>query len=126
MRRAFLLLITVAALATAAAPPTRAADAAPPPAGGAPSARVDIKVTNAGFEPREVRVKRGRPTTLAFTRLTDRTCIKAIDIPDEKVKDLALPLHQTVTVTVTPAKVGVVAFHCSAMAMGNGKLIVED
>jgi hypothetical protein len=29
-------------------------------------------------------------------------------------------------VAVTPKKAGVEKFHCSAMAMGNGKLVVQD
>ena len=31
-----------------------------------------------------------------------------------------------VAVTVTPAKAGTKPFHCSAMGMGNGKLVVAD
>jgi len=88
--------------------------------------KVDIKVTDDGFVPREIKVKKGQPTTLVFTRVTDSTCITAIDIPDEKVKELQLPLNKAVTLTVTPKKKGVEKFHCSAMGMGDGKLIVED
>lgn len=88
--------------------------------------KIDIKVTDAGFEPREVKVKRGETTTLVFTRTTERTCITAVDIPDEKVKGLELPLHKPVSVAITPKKAGVEKFHCSAMAMGNGKLVVQD
>jgi plastocyanin domain-containing protein len=87
---------------------------------------IDIKVSGAGFEPREVTVKKGEPVTLRFLRTTDRTCIKAIDIPAEKVKNFQLPLDKAVAVTITPAKAGVEAFHCTAMAMGDGKIIVTD
>src|SRR5512142_3288988 len=58
----------------------------PAHAAGSPETRpvrIDIKVTDAGFEPRQIKVKRRQPTTLAFTRTTERTCITAIDIPDE-------------------------------------------
>ena len=41
------------------------------------------------------------------------------------MKNFELPLHKAVTLTITPRKAGVEKFHCSAMAMGNGKLIVE-
>ena len=68
----------------------------------APENRVEIKVTEAGFEPREVRLRRGEPVTLVFLRTTDRTCITAIDIPVENVKKLELPLHRSVTLTFTP------------------------
>lgn len=88
--------------------------------------KVDIKVTDDGFVPREIKVKKGQPTTLVFTRVTDATCITAIDIPDEKVKEFQLPFNKAVSLTVTPKKKGVEKFHCSAMGMGDGKLIVED
>ena len=114
------LLLPLAALALAAAVPAGAADA---PAAGR---RVEIKVTDAGFEPREVKARTGEPLTLVFTRVTERTCITAVDIPDEKVRSLDLPLNKAVAVTVTPRKAGTEPFHCSAMGMGNGKLVVVD
>ncbi len=113
MKKAALLALLLAVPAA-----TLAADA---PAGK----KIEIKVTDAGFEPREVKVKKGEPVTLTFTRTTDRTCIKAIDIPAENVKKLVLPLDKPVSVTIKPAKAGVEAFHCTAMQMGNGKIIVE-
>jgi plastocyanin domain-containing protein len=87
---------------------------------------VEIKVTDAGFEPREITVKKGQPTKLVFVRQTDQTCITAIDIPDEKVAKFELPLNKPVALTITPKKAGVEAFHCSAMGMGNGKIIVHE
>jgi plastocyanin domain-containing protein len=116
MRMAALLTLLVAL-------PALAADKAPAtPAAGK---TIEIKVTDAGFVPKEIRVKKGVPVTLSFLRTTDRTCIKAVDIPDEKVKNFQLPLDKAVSLTITPAKVGVEPFHCTAMAMGGGKIIVE-
>ncbi len=46
---------------------------------------VQIKVTGRGFEPQQVKVKKGQPTTLVFTRTSDRTCITAVDIPAERI-----------------------------------------
>ncbi len=112
----------LAALVLAAAAPAVAAD---PPAAQA-ARKVEIKVTDAGFEPREIPLKKGEPVTLVFTRTTDHTCIKAIDIPDEQVKSFQLPLNRPVSLTITPRKAGVEAFHCSAMGMGDGKLVVSD
>jgi plastocyanin domain-containing protein len=119
---AFLALVAACPPAGDEAAPAPSRSAAPAEAGG----RVEIKVTDSGFEPREVKVKRGRPVTLVFTRVTDHTCIKAVDIPDEGVKGFELPLDRAVSLTLTPKKAGVEAFHCTAMGMGNGKIIVSD
>ncbi|HYS80824.1 MAG TPA: cupredoxin domain-containing protein [Anaeromyxobacteraceae bacterium] len=110
----------LAALALLSAAPTLAA----PPAGSVKE--VQIKVTTKGFEPHEVKAKKGQPISLVFTRTTEDTCITAIDVPAENVKEFALPLNKAVTLTLTPKKAGVEKFHCSAMGMGDGKLIVED
>lgn len=99
--------------------------ASPALAEPAPGRKVAIKVTDAGFEPREVKARTGEPLTMVFTRVTDRTCITAIDIPDEKVKGFQLPLDKAASLTITPTKVGVKAFHCSAMGMGGGTIVVE-
>ena len=115
----------LAALSVLAAVPTLAS----PPAGPAPAAgsvkEVQIKVTTSGFEPKEVKAKKGQPIALVFTRTTEQTCITAIDMPAEEVKSFELPLNKAVTLTITPKKAGVERFHCSAMGMGDGKLIVE-
>ena len=124
MRTLVLAILFLAAPALAADKPA----ATPPPAApAAPAAgrKVEIKVTDAGFEPREVKARKGEPLTMVFTRVTDRTCITAIDIPQEKVKGFELPLNEAVSLTITPKKAGVEAFHCTAMAMGNGKIVVE-
>ncbi len=100
--------------------------ASPALAEPAPGRKVEIKVTDAGFEPREIKLKRGEAVTLVFTRTTDQTCITAVDIPGEKVKDFQLPLNKPVSLTLKPMKAGTQPFHCTAMGMGNGKLIVQD
>jgi plastocyanin domain-containing protein len=125
MRKAFALAALVAFAPALAADQKAPADKAPA-AGQKAGKKIDIKVNEAGFEPREVKVKKGEPTTLVFTRVTDRTCITAVDIPDENVKKLKLPLNEPVALTITPKKAGVEAFHCTAMGMGNGKIVVED
>ena len=99
---------------------------APDGGGSAASNVLEVKVTDAGFEPRELKLKKGEATTIIFTRVTDRTCITAIDIPDEGVKSFQLPLNRPAHLTITPKKAGIEPFHCSAMGMGNGKLIVSE
>ena len=137
MRKTLVLAALVAAPALALAygkaqPAQGAATAAEQkPAAAAPAVdpsarKVEIAVTEAGFEPQEIKVKKGQPVTLVFTRKTDRTCITAVDIPDEGVKKLKLPLDKAAAVTITPKKAGVEKFHCTAMAMGDGKIVVEE
>jgi plastocyanin domain-containing protein len=109
----------IAALVLLGIAPARAAETPAP-------RKVEIKVTDAGFEPSQIKLKKGEPVTLVFTRTTDRTCITAIDIPGENVKEFQLPLGKPVSLTLTPQKAGTHPFYCSAMGMGNGKLIVQD
>jgi plastocyanin domain-containing protein len=87
--------------------------------------RVEVKVTEKGFEPAEVKLKEGEATTIVFTRVTDNTCITAIDVPDQKIANFALPLNQAAELTITPKKKGTEKFFCSSMAMGDGRLVVE-
>jgi plastocyanin domain-containing protein len=120
MRHVLIAAALVLALPALANEPAKAA-------GGEKSGnKVAIKVTDDGFVPHEIKVKKGKPTTLEFTRVTEATCITEIDIPDEKVKEFALPLNKAVSLTITPKKAGVEKFHCSAMGMGDGKIVVED
>ena len=130
MRRAIPVSLLLLAASACTAEKSAPAAIAPAPAASAPAApkegKVEIKVTEAGFEPRQVKVEKGKPVTLVFTRVTDKTCITAIDIPDEQVKGFPLPLDRPASLTITPRKAGVEKFHCSAMGMGNGKIIVTD
>ena len=112
------------ALCLLLAVPTLAAEPAGAPAAAGAVRTIEIKVTDEGFVPREVRLKKGQAATLVFTRVTENTCITAIDIPDEKVKGFELPLGKPVRLTVKPRKAGVEPFHCP-MGMGDGKLVVE-
>ncbi len=116
MRHAFLAVLLLCAA------PAFAERAPAPPA----PRTIEVKVTESGFEPREIALKTGQPVRLVFTRVTEHTCIKAIDIHDAGVSNLQLPLGKPVSVTLTPRKAGLMPFHCSAMGMGNGKLVVSD
>jgi plastocyanin domain-containing protein len=141
MRPAFLPCLAAALIATLACQEaTAAADSPPAKAAVKPAAKaetaakadaaksktVEVKVTENGFEPKDLKLKQGEAVTLVFTRTTDSTCIKAIEIPDENVHNLQLPLNKAVSVTITPKKKGATeAFYCSAMSMGDGKLVIE-
>ena len=123
MRYAALVVALFFAVPVLAGEPAKAAEKAPAAVAGK---KVAIKVTDDGFKPQEIKVKKGQPVTLEFTRVSDATCMTEIDIPAENVKEFALPLNKAVSLTITPKKAGVEKFHCSAMGMGDGKIVVED
>jgi plastocyanin domain-containing protein len=97
-------------------------------AGGAlaaPKAKpIEMAVTEKGFEPAAVTVKKGEPVTLVITRKTDATCAKEIVIDEHKV-NTKLPLNKPVTVTFTPSKSGQLKYGCAMNKMVGGVLTVE-
>jgi plastocyanin domain-containing protein len=103
----------------------------PPPAAPAPAAapklasRVEVQVTDAGFEPGRIPAKAGKPLTLAITRKTDRTCAREILFAGQEGKT-ELPLNKTVEVTYTPKASGEVKFGCAMGMMVGGVLAVSD
>ncbi|HYM97269.1 MAG TPA: cupredoxin domain-containing protein [Candidatus Sulfotelmatobacter sp.] len=90
----------------------------------APAAQsVSLSVTDQGFTPDHVKVKKGEPVDLVITRKTDKTCATAINIPDFSIKR-ELPLNEAVTVSFTPKKNGEIKYSCG-MGMLGGVLTVE-
>ena len=84
---------------------------------------VEISVTEKGFEPSTVTVKKGEPVTLVVTRKTDKTCASEIVIDDEKI-NAKLPLNEAIKLTFTPKKSGAIKFACGMNMLG-GVLKVE-
>ena len=97
-------------------------------AGGGPASAKDgvvqMAVTEAGFEPASVTVKKGQPLKLVITRKTDKTCAKEIVIDDYGI-NTKLPLNQPVTVAFTPTKSGELKYGCAMDKMIGGVLFVE-
>ena len=85
--------------------------------------RIDIQLTEKGFEPSEVAVKAGQPVTLVVTRRTDNTCAKEIVVAGMNLRR-DLPLNQAVEVTFTPDRSGEISYAC-AMNMITGKVVVH-
>ena len=85
---------------------------------------VQMKVTDKGFEPATVTVKKGEPVTLVITRTTDATCATDIVIDDYGIKT-TLPLNKAVTVTFTPKKAGDLQYGCAMGKMIGGVLKVQ-
>jgi plastocyanin domain-containing protein len=85
---------------------------------------IEMAVTEKGFEPATVKVKKGEPVTLVITRKTDATCAKEIVIDEHKVHT-KLPLNKAVKVTFTPSKSGELKYGCAMGKMIGGVLSVE-
>lgn len=85
---------------------------------------VELKVTEKGFEPTPVTVKKGEPLRLHVTRTTDETCAKEMILPDYNIEK-ELPLNKAVDIDFTPTKAGKLKYGCSMGMMIAGILIVE-
>ncbi len=101
-------------------------DTPPTPSAPAGSNRLEIVVTENGFEPDHLTVEKGKPTTLAFTRKTDKTCAKEVilQVGDGTNVERALPLNVTVEIAATFPKAGEVQFACG-MDMVKGHVVVQ-
>ena len=84
---------------------------------------IELKVTDKGFEPAEIHVKKGEPLRLIVTRTTDDTCAKKLVVKDAGVRK-DLPLNTAVSVELTPTKTGELRYACG-MDMVSGVLLVE-
>lgn len=90
----------------------------------APARVIEIAVTEQGFEPTPITLKKGEPVKLVLTRKTDHTCAKAVVFPDFKIEK-ELPLGQPVEVAFTPKKAGTLTYGCTMGQMIAGTLKVE-
>jgi plastocyanin domain-containing protein len=88
--------------------------------------KVEISVTDKGFEPDKVTVKKGEPVELVFTRKTDKTCIKEVVLDTGAPKKIqkALPLNKPVTIKTKFAKAGSLSYACN-MNMFSGTVTVQ-
>jgi plastocyanin domain-containing protein len=82
-----------------------------------------VKITERGYEPYIVKVRRGVRTRITFVRTTDATCATEVVFPELGIRR-ELPLNQPVVITFTPSKKGEFTFTCG-MKMMRGKLIVQ-
>lgn len=84
---------------------------------------IEMTVTEDGYVPAEIKVKKGEPVTLSITRKAEKTCATEIVIKDYGI-NTPLPLGKTVAVTFTPKKEGKVKYACG-MDMITGYLVVQ-
>jgi plastocyanin domain-containing protein len=89
-------------------------------AGGAQEVNITVQ---AGYDPAEVKVKRGLPVRLIFDRQETSGCSEEIVLPDFGIRKF-LPAFQKTAVELTPKEAGTFEFTCG-MSMLHGRLIVE-
>jgi plastocyanin domain-containing protein len=89
------------------APPPPPRDYEPPK----PDRTVEITVTEAGFQPSSVTVKKGERIRLVVKRLTDKTSAQEF-VLDEFLVWQRLPLNQAVTETFVAGRTGEFPFRC--------------
>lgn len=119
MSRIALALLLAGVAATSACSQPSEAQKSPP-------ARIAIDVTERGFEPATIKVRKGAPVTLVFDRKTDATCAKdiVIHVDDKQTIAKHLPLRQPVEVAVTFPRAGTLTYACS-MDMIKGEIFVQ-
>jgi plastocyanin domain-containing protein len=100
--------MTVAILALAVA---LAAGCTGAPSGDSANREIEVSVTDKGFEPSRIEVKKGDNVTLVVTRKTDQTCATGIVVADRGItKDL--PLNEPVRVAIGSVEGGEIGFAC--------------
>lgn len=87
-----------------------------------PSA-VTVSVTEKGFEPDVVEVKKGVPVRITFIRKTDKTCATDVVFPEFGITR-NLPMNEPVVIEITPQKSGAVVFACG-MSMIRGSVVAR-
>jgi plastocyanin domain-containing protein len=89
-------------------------------AGGTQEVTITVQ---GGYEPAEVKLKRGVPARLVFDRRETSGCSEEVVIPDFGVRKF-LPAFQKTTVELRPETAGSFEFTCG-MSMLRGRLVVE-
>lgn len=121
MKKLFLCLVLLACSSKEQAQ-EKAAPPVPPPAAGV--RRLELTVTEKGYEPSLANVKAGEPLEIVVTRKTDKTCAREIIIEDYGV-NAKLPLNKPVLVALTPKAPGEIKYGCHMDKMISGTLVAE-
>lgn len=110
-----------AAQAPAAAAPAAAAPAAKPAEG---PRSVTLTVTEKGYEPSPLQLKKDEPVKLVVTRTTEQTCATEIVMKEYGI-NTPLPLNTPVEIAFTPSKTGTLTYGCAMGQMISGVFTVE-
>lgn len=83
---------------------------------------ITVTLTDKGYQPEKIRLRRGIPARVTFVRKFEATCATEIIIQEYNIRR-DLPMNQPVVVEFTPAKSGEIDFTCS-MKMVGGKFTI--
>lgn len=88
----------------------------------AQSGPIPITVDADGFKPSKLKLKKGAPATMVFTRTTDDTCATEVVFPQLDIKK-ELPKGQAVSITIPTDKEQTLTFQCG-MGMYKSSVVV--
>jgi plastocyanin domain-containing protein len=91
--------------------------------GASGPSEIQVAVTDSGFEPKNVTVKKGQAAVLVITRKSQNTCATEA-IFTETGKKYDLPLNQAVRIDLTGASPGTLHYACG-MDMEHGTVTIE-
>ena len=84
---------------------------------------IQVAVTDMGFQPNAITIKKGQAAVLVMTRKTDQTCATEA-IFAETGRKYDLPLNQPVRIDLTGVSPGTVHWACG-MDMEHGTVVIE-
>lgn len=84
---------------------------------------VRVSLTESGYSPTQLRLRKGVPARITFVRKTEDGCGREVVIPAYNIRR-ELPLNMPVSVRFTPNRAGTFGFACG-MKMLKGTLIVR-
>lgn len=93
------------------------------PAGIAGPGSIPVTASEKGFSPSSVKLKKGTPATLVFTRTTDDTCATEVVFPELNVKK-ELPKGQPVAIAIPTDKDQTLTFQCG-MGMYKSSVVIS-
>jgi plastocyanin domain-containing protein len=85
---------------------------------------IALSVTEKGYEPSPLTLKKDEPVQLVVTRKTDHTCATDLVMKDYGI-NTPLPLDKPVEIAFTPNKTGTLTYGCAMGLMISGTFMVE-
>lgn len=85
---------------------------------------IPLSVTEKGYEPSPISLKKDEPVKLVVTRTTEQTCATELVMKDYGIST-PLPLNTPVEIAFTPNKTGTLTYGCAMGQMISGAFMVE-